>query len=206
MTATRRSVRWAASGTAAAVLWFGAVGGPAGAQDPATTAPSPEGGATTSGEAPTSVASVLEGSTTTICVPEPGPEDLVFVGTAVDVADDDVRFRVDDVVQGEVAGSFVVVRFDGEGHFFDEGRSYRVVALPRVDGTAWEGAVRQPAGQCLPLTRNADGSAIDTSLFGRLADRWPEIVLAVALPTVGVLLVLVAVVAAKRLIAWAARS
>jgi hypothetical protein len=138
------------------------------------------------------------------CTPAPGEADVVFLGIMLERDGDVVRFDVRSVQQGPELPTVVGVAFPGEAQYFDEGSAYRVVASPTPEGR-YAGRIRQPEGQCLPLTVTAGGDPLDTSMFGRLAGEWPRILWAFFVPFVAVLVVLAVVVALKRLVVWAFR-
>jgi hypothetical protein len=171
---------------------------PALAQEAETTVPATDAGPTT--VIPTTPAP----TTAPTCVPAPAPDDIVFFGIMFERDGDTVRFDVRSVQQGPELPSVVSVSFPGEAQYFDEGDAYRVTASPSPEG-GYTGRVRQPEGACLPLTVTARGEPLDTSLFGRLAGRWPSMLWAFFVPFAAVMVVLLLLVGLKRLVVWAFR-
>jgi hypothetical protein len=158
---------------------------------------------------PPSPVSTIEGA----CPAFPAPS-VVFVGDVVAKGPEVVTFRVTEVREGAVNAARVDVDFPDDARFLRIGSSYLVVAVQDPESNRLSSKVRRPPGEelseaCtakdLVLTKDPDGSPIDTGVLAGMRGKWGRALFLLLAPLAVALLVLLAVVIVKRLLVFVFR-
>lgn len=177
---------------------------------PPATVPTPTSpGSSAVGTTLPTPSSTIEGS----CLPFPEPS-VVFVGEAVAKGPVTVTFRITEMREGALTGDRVDVDFPDDARFFRIGSSYLVVAVADAESGQLSSKVRRPPGEelteaCtakdLVVTKDPDGSPIDTGLLAGMRGKWGRALFLVLAPLGVVLLGLTAIVIVKRLLVFGFR-
>lgn len=169
-----------------------------------TVDPAGDPAAGSSTTAPSTTVIPPPATTGEVCQPFP-PAAVVFVGTVTGKRDSEVTFRVVEVREGAIPEASVDVDYGTDVRFVRLGKRYEVAAASDLESGQLTSKVRRPRGEDLPeacvalddvITRNPDGSAIDTGVLAGMRGRWGRAAFLVALPllvALGVLLGLVLV-------------
>jgi hypothetical protein len=209
--------------TLAACALVAIAGAPASAQEEEEESPDVEGVEEVPlSTPPTTVASDDTTETTTptsrlpqACTPIEPPY-IVFRGTITAYQIPVFRFDVEEVRQGTWDLPQIDVFFPDDHRFLELGATY-VVAAELDEDTGrlyskvkWSSKSVPPAGTCPGedpiMTVNDDGSAVDTGMFGGMKGRWPDILLAFAVPTLAIVALLLVLVGLKYLLVRVART
>jgi hypothetical protein len=154
-------------------------------------------------------------STTASPCAAPLPAAATFVGRVVGSTPTQVRFAVTQLRAGKLAGTTVDVDYaaSDDARFLKDGHSYLVVAATDPESGLLVSKVRHPHGEAPAcskadpiLTRQPDGTEVDTALFAGMSGQWSKVGLAFLLPTAIVLAVLLAIVIVKHTFLFTGRT
>jgi hypothetical protein len=178
---------------------------------PATVAPA----ATTAPTSAVPTTTIAATGTTVEECPVYDPPAVIFVGEVTARGDTLVTFRVDEVRIGTPPGSTADIEFPDDARFFRVGESYLVSASIDVESGVLSSKIRRPNDEDLPeactsldlvVTRNADGTKIDTGVFAGMEGKWGQALLLMAIPALVALGVLVALVVIKRVVVFGVKA
>jgi hypothetical protein len=174
------------------------VGGPAGVPTtavPSTTIPTP--------------GTTIAGSCVTFA-----PVAVQFVGVVAAKGNPTVTFRVTEVRRGTVPAVRVDVDYPDDARFLQVGHRYLVTAAQEPESGRFNSKVRRPPGEELPetctaqdlvITKNTDGSTIDTGIFAGMRGKWGRAFFLFLAPLAAVLVILTAIVLVKHLLLYGFR-
>ena len=115
-------------------------------------------------------------STTDCSTAAPVPAEAEFIGTAITVTGDEVNFKVDEVLVGQLGSTVAVRYFDDTGKYLHSGRQYRIAAWSSESADGSLTSAVKTANNSADRTVNADGSEIDTGELRGLSGWLPTMV------------------------------